>query len=118
MGVFTKKLNRYLFFILACWIAWAPAKAHAAKLYMVIFQIGGQAETLAALKAGSIHGGVIASPATAEAKRLGMMELVNMATLGVPYPHTTITTTDRFLKGNRDVAMRFTRAYWRGFSGF
>lgn len=85
---------------------------------LVIFQIGGQAGTLAALKAGSIHGGVIASPATAEAKRLGMMELVNMATLGVPYPHTTITTTDRFLKGNRDVVMRFTRAYWRGFSGF
>src|SRR5215813_2054204 len=30
---------------------------------VVIFQIGGQSETLAALKAGSINGGVIASPA-------------------------------------------------------
>src|SRR6185369_7279377 len=58
----------------------------------VIFQIGGQAETLAALKAGSIQGGVIASPATAEAKRLGMRELINMANLGVEYPQTTIAT--------------------------
>jgi len=85
---------------------------------MVIFQIGGQAETLAALRAGSIQGGVIASPATAEAKRLGMKELVNMATLGVEYPQTTIATTDRFLRENRDTALRFTRAYVEGIHRF
>lgn len=85
---------------------------------MVIFQIGGQAETLAALKAGSIQGGVVASPATAEAKRLGFKELVNMATLGVPYPHTTIATSDRFLKGNRETVLRFTRAYVEGIQRF
>src|ERR1041385_4293165 len=76
---------------------------------VTIFQIGGQAETLAALRAGSIHGGVIASPATAEAKRLGMKELVNMATLNVPYPQTAIATTERYLKQNRDTVVRFTR---------
>jgi NitT/TauT family transport system substrate-binding protein len=74
---------------------------------VVIFQIGGQAETLAALRAGSIQGGVIASPATAEAKRLGMKELVNMATLGVPYPQTAIATTERFLRGYVDGIRRF-----------
>ena len=78
---------------------------------VVIFQIGGQAETLAALKAGSIQGGVIASPATADAKRAGLKELLNMATLGVPYPQTTIATTERFLRANRDSVMRFTQAY-------
>lgn len=81
---------------------------------VVIFQIGGQAETLAALRNGSIQGGVIASPATAEAKRLGMVELMNMATLGVEYPQTTIATTDRFLREHRDVVARFTRAYVEG----
>jgi len=81
-------------------------------------QIGGQAETLAALKAGSIQGGVIASPATAEAKRLGMRELINMATLGVEYPQTTIVTTERFLRGNRDSVLRFTRAYVEGMHRF
>lgn len=85
---------------------------------IVIFQIGGQAETLAALRAGSIHGGVIASPATAEAKRLGMRELVNMATLGIEYPQATIVTTDRFLRGNRDTVLRFTRAYVEGIHRF
>lgn len=85
---------------------------------IVIFQIGGQAETLAALRAGSIQGGVIASPATAEAKRLGMRELINMATLGVEYPQTTIVTTDRFLKGDRDAVLRFTRAYMEGMHRF
>ena len=85
---------------------------------VVIFQIGGQAETLAALRAGSIQGGVIASPATAEAKRLGMKELVNMATLGVPYPQTTIATTERFLHGNRDTVVRFTRGYAEGIQRF
>jgi NitT/TauT family transport system substrate-binding protein len=80
----------------------------------VIFQIGGQSETLAALRARSIQGGVIASPATAEAKRLGMKELINMGNLGVPYPHTTIATTGRFLRSNRETLLRFTRAYVEG----
>jgi NitT/TauT family transport system substrate-binding protein len=81
---------------------------------MVIFQIGGQAETLAALKAGSIQGGVIASPATADAKRAGMRELVNMAKLGIEYPQTTIATNGRYLRSNRDTLLRFTRAYVEG----
>jgi ABC-type nitrate/sulfonate/bicarbonate transport system substrate-binding protein len=85
---------------------------------VVIFQIGGQSETLAALRAGSIQGGVIASPATAEAKRLGMKELINMANLGVEYPHTTIATTGRFLRSNRDTLLRFTRAYVEGIHRF
>ncbi len=85
---------------------------------VVIFQIGGQSETLAALKAGSIQGGVIASPATAEAKRLGMKELINMANLGVEYPHTTIATTGRFLRTNRETVLRFTRAYVEGIHRF
>ena len=81
---------------------------------VVIFQIGGQSETLAALKAGSINGGVIASPATAEAKRLGMRELINMANLGVEYPQTTIATTERFLRSHRETVLQFTRAYVEG----
>ena len=85
---------------------------------VVIFQIGGQSETLAALRAGSISGGVVASPATADAKRLGFKELLNMATLGVPYPQTTIATTGRFLKQNRDTVVRFTRAYVEGMHRF
>ncbi len=85
---------------------------------MVIFQIGGQAETLAALRAGSIQAGVIASPATQEAKRLGMRELVNLATLGVEYPQTTIVTTERFLRTNRDTVLRFARAYVEGIHRF
>lgn len=85
---------------------------------VVIFQIGGQSETLAALRAGSIQGGVIASPATAEAKRLGMKELINMANLGVEYPHTTIATTGRFLRSNRETVLRFTRAYVEGVHRF
>ena len=84
----------------------------------VIFQIGGQAETLAALKAGSIQGGVIASPATAEAKRAGMSELINMANLGIEYPQTTIATTGRYLRSNRDTLLRFTRAYIEGAQRF
>jgi len=57
---------------------------------------------------------VIASPATAEAKRLGMKELVNLATLGVPYPQTAVATTDRYLRANRDTVLRFTRGYIDG----
>src|ERR1051325_9139101 len=74
---------------------------------LIIVQIGGQAETLAALRAGSIQGGVIASPATAEAKRLGLRELVNMGSLGIEYPQTAIATTERFLRNNRDTVARF-----------
>ncbi len=85
---------------------------------VVIFQIGGQSETLAALRAGSIQGGVIASPATAEAKRLGMKELINMANLGAEYPHTTIATTGRVLRTQRETMLRFMRAYVDGIQRF
>src|SRR5262245_43028185 len=78
---------------------------------VTIVQIGSQAETLAALRAGSIQGAMLALPATADAKKLGMIELIDMARLGMEYPQTVIATTERFLRGRRDAVLRFTRAY-------
>ena len=81
---------------------------------MTILQMASQAEILASLRTGAIQGGMIASPLTAAAKRLGMKELINMPSLGLAYPQTIIATTERFLRGRRDSVLRFTRAYVEG----
>jgi ABC-type nitrate/sulfonate/bicarbonate transport system substrate-binding protein len=85
---------------------------------VTIVQIGSQAEMLVALRAGSIQGAMLALPAAADAKKLGMVKLIDMARLGIEYPQTVIATTERFLRGRRDAVLRFTRAYVEAINRF
>jgi ABC-type nitrate/sulfonate/bicarbonate transport system substrate-binding protein len=75
---------------------------------------GGQAARIAGLQNGSVDAISIAPPFTFEAKRLGLKELINVADLKVEYQSGTFATTRSYLRSNRDVVVRFTKAISEG----
>jgi ABC-type nitrate/sulfonate/bicarbonate transport system substrate-binding protein len=81
---------------------------------VTVMQIGGVPEILAAMQAGSIDAGVLASPWTLRAKSVGLRELVDMGTLGIDYPGSCIVSTKRFLRENRPTVKAFLKAFMEG----
>ncbi len=54
--------------------------------------LGGVREVLAAIDRGIVSAGVLSSPTTLAARRLGQKELVNIASLNLPYIHSGVAT--------------------------
>ncbi len=79
-----------------------------------IIQMGGLPETLAAMQAGSIHGGALSSPILTKAKLLGFKELVDLGSLGIKYPATSYVTTEAYLKSHRPLLIQFLKAVIEG----
>lgn len=79
-----------------------------------IIQMGGLPETLAAMQAGSIHGGALSSPILTKAKLLGFKELVDLGSLGIKYPATSYVTTETYLKSHRPLLIQFLKAVIEG----
>jgi NitT/TauT family transport system substrate-binding protein len=73
--------------------------------------LGGVREVLAALDKGIIPAGVISSPTTLIARRLGYKELVNIATLKLPYIHNAIVTRRALVRQNPELIKSFLKAY-------
>ena len=83
-----------------------------------IVQTNDLPNTLSTLKLGAIQAGVIVAPVTAQARKLGFHELVDMTKIGGPFPFNGVVTTRDYLKSkeNRDVLQRFLRGYVEGIS--
>ncbi|MBI4317781.1 MAG: ABC transporter substrate-binding protein [Chloroflexi bacterium] len=77
---------------------------------VALVQTGGATETLAALQAGGIQGGVFSIPHTLTAKKQGMRELVDITSLGIPYTQTSVVTRKDYLSKNRETIMSFLMA--------
>ncbi len=75
------------------------------------FYLGGVQEILAALERGLIPAGVISSPTTLVARRLGYKELINIATLKLPYVHDGIVTRRSLAQKNPELIKSFLKAY-------
>ena len=73
--------------------------------------LGGVREVLAAIERGIVSAGVLSSPTTLAARRLGQKELVNIATLGVPYIHSGVVTRGSFARQQPDRVKAYLRAY-------
>jgi NitT/TauT family transport system substrate-binding protein len=73
--------------------------------------LGGVREVLAALDKGIIPAGVISSPTTLMARRLGHKELVNIANLKLPYVHNAIVTRRALARQNPELIKSFLKAY-------
>lgn len=73
--------------------------------------LGGVREVLAALDKGIIPAGVISSPTTLIARRLGYKELVNIASLKLPYIHNAIVTRRALVRQNPELIKSFLKAY-------
>jgi NitT/TauT family transport system substrate-binding protein len=81
---------------------------------ITMVQTGGPAETLAAIVAGKIHAAAVSPPATLQAKKLKLRELLDLSKLDVEYHVNGLVTTRRFIKSNEDVVRRFLKAYIEG----
>lgn len=81
---------------------------------VTIIQTGGPAETVTAMATGRVNAAAISPPATLQAKRLKLKDLMDLTTLDVEYHVNGVVTTRRYLKANEDIARRFLRAYTEG----
>ncbi len=81
---------------------------------ITMVQTGGPAETVGAMVAGKVHAAAISPPATLQAKKLKLRELLDMSKLDAEYHVNGVVTTRRLLRTNEDLARRFLRAYIEG----
>lgn len=81
---------------------------------ITMVQTGGPAETISAMVAGKVQAAAITPPATLQARKAKLKDLVDLSTLDVEYHVNGVVTTRRFLKSNEDTVRRFLRAYIEG----
>jgi NitT/TauT family transport system substrate-binding protein len=73
--------------------------------------LGGVREVLAAIDRGIVSAGVLSSPTTLAARRLGQRELVNIASLNLPYIHSGVATRRVFTRQQPEAVKSYLRAY-------
>jgi NitT/TauT family transport system substrate-binding protein len=81
---------------------------------ITVIQTGGMPEGLAGLIAGVFDAVVLSPPSDFRAAKSGMHELVDVGQLKIIFPNTPLSTTQSFIKGNRDTALRFMRGFSQG----
>jgi ABC-type nitrate/sulfonate/bicarbonate transport system substrate-binding protein len=81
---------------------------------ITVIQTGGMPEGLAGLMAGVFDAVVLSPPSNFRAAKAGMHELVDVGQLRIVFPNTPLSTTQAFIKGNRDMALRFMRGFSQG----
>ena len=81
-----------------------------------IVQTNDLPNTLTMLKVGAIQAGVVVAPVTAQARKMGFPELVDMAKIGGPFPFNGVVTTREYIKSKDgpDVLQKFLKAYIEG----
>jgi len=80
---------------------------------VAILPFGAQPEAFAALANGAVQVAALSYPLYAKAQKMGMRELVAFSDLGVEDINGTVITTRTYLAQNRDIAVRFMRAFTR-----
>jgi NitT/TauT family transport system substrate-binding protein len=73
--------------------------------------LGGVREVLAAIDRGIVSAGVLSSPTTLAARRMGHKELMNIASLNLPYMHSGVATRRLFTRQHPDSLKAYLRAY-------
>ena len=78
---------------------------------VVLLQLGGVPEVLAALGSGAIDAGVLSDPTTIAARKAGFHRLASLRELGLNVQHAAIAAQRSYIRANPDVSERFLRAY-------
>jgi len=76
-----------------------------------VLYLGGVREALAALERGIVSAAVLLAPTTLLARRLGFKEVVNIATLNLPYVHNGLVTRRIMTRQQPERIKSFLRAY-------
>jgi ABC-type nitrate/sulfonate/bicarbonate transport system substrate-binding protein len=79
-----------------------------------LIQIGRMPDIATAISQKSVDGGVISFPTSMQADKLGLKTLFDFADSDYEVPATTVVVSRRYAKANRDVVLRFLKAYIEG----
>jgi len=86
---------------------------------VAIFQSGSGPQIFAALKAGSVQSGVLATgPETLNGETAGYVRLADVSASGLVYPFGPFAARQAFLKSQPDLTTRFMKAYVEGIHRF
>ena len=77
---------------------------------VAIVQVGGMESMVPALQANRIQAGILSYPAITQAKKLGHHVLLDVASLGLPYAFTGMTTRGRIIREEPDLVRRYMMA--------
>jgi ABC-type nitrate/sulfonate/bicarbonate transport system substrate-binding protein len=78
---------------------------------VVLLQLGGVPEVLAALGSGAIDAGILSDPTTIAARKAGFHRLASLRELGLNVQHAAIAARRSYIGANPAVTERFLRAY-------
>ena len=78
---------------------------------VMIRQTGGLPETLAALKAGHVHGGTFGFPAVLQARAAGFHVLIDYNTLGFRYPLSGVVVNQSMIRARESAIRSFLMAH-------
>jgi ABC-type nitrate/sulfonate/bicarbonate transport system substrate-binding protein len=81
---------------------------------VAIIQVGGEQEEFLALQNKAIDAAVLSEPFATLAQRAGSIVLADLSQLGVPYSMHGFGARKSFIQANRDVVIRFMKAYLEG----
>ena len=77
---------------------------------VAIVQVGGMESMVTALQTNRIQAGILSYPAITQALKLGHRVLLDVASLGVPYAFTGMTTRGRLIREDADLVRRYMMA--------
>jgi len=81
---------------------------------VAIIQVGGEPESLLALQNKAVDSAILSEPFASLAKRNGSVLLADLSQLGVPYTMHGFGVRKSYIQANRDVVVRFMKAYLEG----
>ncbi|HWH78289.1 MAG TPA: ABC transporter substrate-binding protein [Candidatus Binatus sp.] len=77
---------------------------------VAIVQVGGMESMVTALQTNRIQAGILSYPAITQSLKLGHRVLLDVASLGIPYAFTGMTTRGRLIKEDPDLVRRYMMA--------
>jgi ABC-type nitrate/sulfonate/bicarbonate transport system substrate-binding protein len=81
---------------------------------LIVVQTGGMPEGLTGLIAGVFDAVVLSPPSNFKAAKAGMHELADVGQLKIIFPNTPLSTSESFIKSNRDITLRVLRGFTQG----
>jgi ABC-type nitrate/sulfonate/bicarbonate transport system substrate-binding protein len=79
-----------------------------------VIQMGGMPEMMQALKSRALDAATLNAEFTILARKEGLKELLDMSTLGLSFPTSSIVTTRSFIKRNENAVRKFVRGFVEG----
>ena len=81
---------------------------------VTLVQIGRLSDMVPAVLQKKVDGGVFSFPSSLYAEKAGLKPLYHLADSGIEVPTTTIAVSRSYAKANRDIVLRYVRAYVEG----